>query len=93
MHHHNNDTTTKRPGYWLRAIEHSKRRMTREYRKGLGTVAREGITDEDYATTMATLETMARNLGWDESHADEHPWRGRGKGLRRHFGGPHPFAL
>jgi DNA-binding MarR family transcriptional regulator len=25
----------------------------------------DGISAEDYATTMATLETMARNLGWD----------------------------
>ncbi len=34
----------------------------------------EGIDEADYATTMATLERMARNLGWDESQ----PWdRGR----------------
>lgn len=25
-----------------------------------------GITDADYATTLATLEAMARNLGWSE---------------------------
>lgn len=28
--------------------------------------ARTGITDADYATTLATLEAMARNLGWSE---------------------------
>ncbi|MFF1632658.1 hypothetical protein [Leifsonia sp. NPDC058248] len=27
----------------------------------------DGISAEDYATTMATLEAMARNLGWDPS--------------------------
>jgi hypothetical protein len=26
----------------------------------------DGISADDYATTMATLEAMARNLGWDE---------------------------
>lgn len=92
MHHH--EQHREHPGFWLRAIEHGKRRKTREYRKGLRDVAREGITDEDYAITMATLEKMARNLGWHEDQADEHPWRHhRGMRMRRRFGGPHPFAL
>jgi hypothetical protein len=26
----------------------------------------EGISDEDYRTTLATLEKMARNLGWSD---------------------------
>jgi hypothetical protein len=30
----------------------------------------DGISAEDYATTMATLEAMARNLGWDRSKRD-----------------------
>jgi hypothetical protein len=35
----------------------------------------DGISAEDYATTMATLETMARNLGWDgpKREADASP--------------------
>jgi hypothetical protein len=82
-----------RPGYWLRAMEHRKHALTRDYRAGLGEKAREGVSDEDYATTMATLEKMARNLGWDESRADERghfgprfaPGFGRGMG-RPHFG-------
>ncbi|MFJ3394839.1 hypothetical protein [Leifsonia aquatica] len=34
----------------------------------------DGISPEDYATTLATLETMARNLGWEpreQGQADE----------------------
>ena len=85
---------TPRPHFWLRAIEGRKYELTREYRKSLGTTAREGVSDEDYATTMATLEKMARNLGWDESHRPE---RGFGRGHRhprsmRGFGPRHPFA-
>jgi hypothetical protein len=33
-----------------------------ELRNGMS----EGIADEDYATTLAVLERMARNLGWSE---------------------------
>lgn len=97
-----NDTTThpRRPGFWLRAIEHRKHALAHEYRKGLGVTAREGISDEDYATTMATLETMARNLGWsDDDEAEFGPRGGRrgfgpqfGPGFGRGFGpgfGPH----
>lgn len=71
---------TARPNFWLRAIERRKHQLTREYRKSLGAVAREGISDEDYATTMATLEAMARNLGWDETQTPE---RGHGRGHAR----------
>jgi len=77
---------TVRPNFWLRAIEFRKNEMAREYRKALGTTAREGISDEDYATTMATLEKMAHNLGWDESQRDEMR-HGRGFGPRRAFRG------
>ena len=90
-----NETKTPRPNFWLRAIERRKHQLTREYRATLGDTAREGISDEDYATTMATLEKMARNLGWDESQLDEHGFgphghghgfgHGRGRG-RRPFG-------
>lgn len=86
----NNQTRTPRPAFWLRAIEHRKHELTREYRKTLGATARDGISDEDYATTMATLEKMARNLGWDESQGrfgrgHRHPamMHGHGFGHRR----------
>lgn len=92
-----NTTRPRRPGFWLRAIEQRKHVLAHEYRKGLGATAREGISDEDYATTMATLETMARNLGWTEE--DEQGFgprfggrRGFGPGVGRPFGpgfGPH----
>ena len=91
-------TRTRRPSFWLRAIEHRKHEMTREYRRGLGDTAREGISDEDYATTMATLEKMATNLGWDESQRPEFgpfgPGKGRGFGGRghRHPGRDRGFA-
>jgi hypothetical protein len=93
------DTTTRphRPGFWLRAIEHRKHALAHEYRTGLGEKARAGVSDEDYATTMATLETMARNLGWTED--DEQGFgprfggrRGFGPGFAPQFGpgfGPH----
>lgn len=98
------ETRNPRPSFWLRAIEVRKHELTREYRKSLGTTAREGISDEDYATTMATLEKMARNLGWDESQRAERRGfgpeghgRGFGRGHRhpgmmRGFGPRHPFA-
>lgn len=91
------ETKTPRPNFWLRAIEHRKHQLTREYRATLGDTAREGISDEDYATTMATLEKMARNLGWDESQPHDHPRsRGFGRGHRhpgmmRGFGPGHPL--
>lgn len=72
-----------RPSFWLRAIEHRKHQLTREYRATLGDTAREGISDEDYATTMATLEKMAHNLGWSEDQRPEYrPDRAWGRGAR-----------
>jgi len=89
------ETRQPRPNFWLRAIEHRKHALTREYRRTLGDTAREGISDEDYATTMATLEKMARNLGWSEGQQDERPFGpgrgfGRGHGHSRGFGHGHP---
>jgi hypothetical protein len=82
-----NETRTPRPNHWLRAIEFRKHKLTREYRETLGDTARAGISDEDYATTMATLEKMARNLGWDETQ--EHGPEGHGFGHGRGFGHGH----
>lgn len=39
-----------------------------------------GIPDEDYATTMATLERIATNVGWDPAKRPARPARGRGHG-------------
>lgn len=93
------ETTTPRPAFWLRAIEHRKHELTRQYRRTLGDTARAGISDEDFATTTATLEKMARNLGWDESPRHERHFgpgrfgrRGRHPGGLRGFGPRHPFA-
>jgi hypothetical protein len=85
-----NETTnerTNRPNYWLRAIEFRKHQLGREYRATLGDKARDGISDADYNTTMATLEKMARNLGWDESQ--EQGPQGHGFGRGRGFGHGH----
>jgi hypothetical protein len=43
-----------------------------------------GIPDADYATTMATLERIATNVGWDPERRPAHPRPGRGSGH-----GPH----
>ena len=83
-----NETRTVRPNFWLRAIEHRKHQLTREYRATLDDTAREGVSDEDYATTTATLEKMARNLGWSDEQRDERP--GFGRGHRHGFGHRHP---
>ncbi len=97
-----NNSKTQRPGFWLRAIEYRKHQLGREQRRAfrdqLADRARDGVTDEDYATTMATLEKMARNLGWNEDQ--EMPGRGfgpfgrghRGHGPRGFGGHGHPFA-
>ena len=58
---------TQRAAFWLRTIELRKQKLTLEYRKSLRDTAREGISDEEYAAMLGTLEKMARNLGWDES--------------------------
>ena len=91
----NNNTKTQRPGYWLRAIEFRKHQLGREqrraFRDSLADKARADISDEDYATTMATLEKMARNLGWDDEQ--ELPGRGFGPLGRGHRGhGPRGFG-
>lgn len=89
------DAESMTPGRWMRAAAWRKRALAHEYYRGLDATAREGISDEDYATTMATLETMARNLGWDESQGM--PGRGpggwRGHGPHRGFGPGHRRGL
>lgn len=57
------------------------------------------VSPEEFATTVATLEAIARELGWDESQPLPRGRRGgRGFGRRRGgfgrfgFGGPHGFG-
>lgn len=89
------NTHEMNPGAWMRAVRARQHALAREYYHGLDATAREGISDEDYATTMTTLETMARNLGWDESQGMPgarpfgplrgwHGWRGRGHHRHHH---------
>jgi len=54
------------------------------------------VPPEDYATTVASLEAIARELGWSED--ERAPWMGfrRGFGRGRGFGpgfGPRPFGF
>lgn len=44
------------------------------------------VSSEDYATTLASLEAIARELGWDEADADA--WRLAARQGRRGRGGP-----
>ena len=44
------------------------------------------VSPEDFATTLASLEAIARELGWSE---DERMPRGRRRGFRRGIGHPH----
>ncbi len=87
------DAASMTPGRWMRAAAWRKRALAHEYYRGLDATAREGISDEDYATTMATLETMARNLGWDESQGmpgrGPGGWHGRDHGRHRGHRGRH----
>lgn len=47
------------------------------------------VTDEDFATTVASLEAIARGLGWDENERLPRGLRGFGPGMgRRGFGRP-----
>jgi hypothetical protein len=53
------------------------------------------VSPEDFATTLASLEAIARELGWDESDTSTWPGfgpgRGWGRGLRPGFG-PRAFG-
>lgn len=50
------------------------------------------ITDEDYETTVRTLEQIARNLGWTEDAPLPRRRRGRGRGHGRGAGHGHGFG-
>lgn len=85
---------TPTPRTWLGRIARRKRMLAHEQWRRLDDAAREGISDEDYGTTMATLEAMARNLGWDESQAGDEArgdggHHGHGHGHRHGHRGHH----
>ncbi|MFN4001329.1 hypothetical protein [Microcella sp.] len=82
------DAESMNPRRWMRIAAWRKRALAHEYYRGLDDAAREGISDEDYATTMATLERMARNLGWNESQGmpGGSPGHGRWPGRGHHRG-------
>lgn len=89
--------TPRSPRGWMRAIARRKRQLAWEHYRSLDATARAGISDEDYATTMATLEAMARNLGWSEDaeaeRRDAHRGRGRGWKHRGHHGMRHGHVM
>jgi|GEM_PF-1949507 len=49
---------------------------------------RSAVSDEEYATTLSSLEAIARELGWDESMPEPR----RGRGHRRCRGHAHPHG-
>lgn len=51
-------------------------------------IVSDAVSPEDLATTLASLESIARAFGWDETSAHEHGPRGRfGRGPRGHRNG------
>jgi hypothetical protein len=44
------------------------------------------VSPEDFATTLASLEAIARTLGWSEDDDERMPLR-HGRGFRHHPGG------
>jgi hypothetical protein len=52
--------------------------------QGVRAAVTAGIPDADYATTMATLERIAQNVGWEPGQRPVRPGRGRGHGPLKH---------
>lgn len=89
--------------YWLRALGFTAARdvMHRVHegdQRSWSDIADEvsaklaaSVSSEDYATTRASLEAMARALGWTEDAAGR-PGFGRGRGFGRGFGPGRGFA-
>jgi len=50
------------------------------------------VAPEDFATTMASLEAIARKLGWDESHPHPRGRRGHGRGRLHGWRHGHRFG-
>jgi len=64
--------------------------------EGIRAKAHDAVPAEDLATTIATLEQLARAYGWDENTPlprgrGHHPGHGRGHGFGPHGADRHPF--
>jgi len=77
--------TDRSLGFWLRAVGPLLGRAVAQSGGDIDAVRARvsgAVSPEDYATTVAALEAIARELGWDESHAGH----GSGRGERHGFG-------
>lgn len=82
----------ERDGVWTITAEGRRERdRIQELVSGVRDRARGAVTDEDYATTLASLEAIARELGWDESSPRRSGPRGR-HGFGHGFGPGHGFG-
>ncbi len=73
---------TGEPGAWqLTDAGREVHARLKERVDGVRARVRAAVSPDDYATTLASLEAIARALGWDESNA--HDRRGRGRFGRR----------
>ncbi|MCZ4067281.1 hypothetical protein O1W71_06330 [Microbacterium sp. H37-C3] len=79
----------ERDGAWTITDEGRRERdRIHELVRGVRDRTRGAVTDEDFATTVASLEAIARELGWHESSPRRFGPRGR-HGLGRGFGHGH----
>lgn len=73
------------PGAWrLTGAGESARASLHERVSGLRAKVTGAVSPEDFATTLASLEAIARELGWNE---DERMPRRHGRGFGRRHGG------
>lgn len=79
------DDTNRPLGYWLRVVGATigRERFRGAERDDIRSRIEAAVSPEDYATTVASLEAIAREFGWDETRAEE--WR-KGRGPRFGFG-------
>ena len=75
------------PGAWrLTEAGEAARASLRDRVSSLRAKVAGAVSPEDFATTLASLEAIARELGWNE---DERMPRGRRRGFGRGLGHPH----
>jgi hypothetical protein len=90
--------------YWLRAVgigmahefrhaaHEGDERSWREIADDVTATLSDAVSPEDYETTRASLEAMARRLGWDEDATRGFGDRGFGPFGRKGFGPRHGFG-
>lgn len=54
--------------YELTGSGQSRLREARDQIKAARARIADGVTEQDYNTTLVTLKTLCRNLGWEEDH-------------------------